>query len=531
MSESEPRPDASLTRRELRARRLRESGDAPRADTEAPGAGSVPEASATDSEAPATGPAEAPGPFVTAALNVEAARRRLPAAEPTDASGPQPSRVASARPAPSARPASDAPAPAAGAREPAAASAPAGETHPGGAHDGDAPHDEHDGIGSLFGPDHDEARVREAKGRRRRRGGCFVALAVVLGLLAAVVGGGWWALSTFADSEIGQRVQQVLGINQEPAEYESGIATGSAEIQIVAGDTGWEISQKLHEAGVTLTESAFYDMLVGAQLNPEFLPGVYQLQQQMTSAAALTALEDPENRIDNAVLVTEGSFARDALETISEVTEIPLEELENAAADYAAFGVPEEAPSIEGFLFPATYTFDPDATAEEVIQTLVDEMFDRLDALGVAEDDRLEVLTMAALVQREAGGEDDMPKIARVFFNRIDEGMLLQSDATVAYGADSTHTVWTTDEQRADASNPYNTYVHEGLPVGPIGLPGEAAIRAAIDPADGNWLYFVPVNLSTGETVFSATLEEHEAATARLQEWCQASDENAAYCE
>jgi UPF0755 protein len=118
-----------------------------------------------------------------------------------------------------------------------------------------------------------------------------------------------------------------------------------------------------------------------------------------------------------------------------------------------------------------------------------------------------------------------------VFQNRIDQGINLESDATVAYGTGNLHTVWTTDSERADASNLYNTYANPGLPIGPIGLPGDLAIEAALTPADGPWLFFVPINLQTGETVFSETVEEHEAAVAVLREWCDASPENASYCE
>lgn len=377
------------------------------------------------------------------------------------------------------------------------------------------------GLEDLFAPEHVE-RPTKRKGSRL---GCLIAAIIVLVLVGGVVAGGLWAWNTY-----GERIASVMGWDG-PHDYEEGQATGEALVTISEGDTGEAISETLHEAGVTLESDSFYRHLIETGDESTFQPGVYQLQQKMTSAAALEALNDPASRLENTVLITEGSFAADALENIAEVTDIPLEELQAAAEDYTRFGIPDEAPSIEGYLFPATYTFDPDATAEDVIRVLVDEMFERLDAQGVAPENRFEILTMAALVQREAGGEDDMPKIARVFYNRVEQGMLLQSDATVAYGADSTHTVWTTDEQRADASNPYNTYVHEGLPAGPIGLPGEAAIAAAISPAEGDWLYFVPVNLATGETVFTSTLAEHEAAVARLQEWCRASEENSTYCE
>ncbi|MDN3310490.1 endolytic transglycosylase MltG [Microbacterium oryzae] len=377
------------------------------------------------------------------------------------------------------------------------------------------------GLEDLFTPENEHRPVK----RRASRAGCLIAAVIVLALLAGAGAGALWAWNTY-----GERIAEAMGWDG-PHDYEEGEATGEATVTIAEGDTGQVISKTLHDAGVTLEEDSFYRHLIEIGDDGALQPGVYQLQQKMTSAAALAALQDPASRLENTVLITEGSFAADALANIAEATDIPLEDLQAAADDYTRFGVPAEAPSIEGFLFPATYTFDPDATADDVIQQLVDEMFERLDAQGVAPENRFEILTMAALVQRESGGEADMPKIARVFANRVDEGMLLQSDATVAYGADSTHTVWTTDEQRADASNPYNTYVHEGMPAGPIGLPGEAAIAAAISPADGDWLYFVPVNLETGETVFSSTLQEHEAAVARLQEWCRASEENAVYCE
>ncbi len=161
-------------------------------------------------------------------------------------------------------------------------------------------------------------------------------------------------------------------------------------------------------------------------------------------------------------------------------------------------------------MFPATYTFDPGVTAHDAIKVTVDKMFEVLDSLGVAPENRLNILKMAALVQRESGPNvEDMYKIARVFTNRLEIGMLLESDATVAYGTGNTHTVWTTEEERQNPDNLYSTYFHPGLPYGPIGLPGEEAIKAAITPVDGPWLFFVPINLQTGETVFSETADQH----------------------
>ncbi|TXK17828.1 endolytic transglycosylase MltG [Homoserinibacter sp. GY 40078] len=368
-----------------------------------------------------------------------------------------------------------------------------------------------------------EATPGSRKRKRRSRGfGWIIALVVVVALVA---GAGTTVWIMFED-----RIREVLGI-APPIDY-SGDGNGTEVVVVIEpGDIGSDVATTLHDAGVTMSFTAFYELLLE---NPDvqFLPGNYRLEEEMSAASALAALQDPANKIINQVTVPEGITADAALELIASATEIPIDELRAAADDYTSFGIPEKAGGIEGYLFPATYTFDPDVTAKEAIATLVDTMFEHLDAAGVAKADRFRTLVMASIVQRESGpDESDMPKIARVFENRLKRGMNLQSDATVAYGTGNTHTVWTTPEERADASNPYNTYANPGLPVGPIGLPGDAAIQAAVQPADGTWLYFVPINLRTGETVFSNTLAEHEAAANQLYAWCHESDENAAYCE
>jgi UPF0755 protein len=132
-------------------------------------------------------------------------------------------------------------------------------------------------------------------------------------------------------------------------------------------------------------------------------------------------------------------------------------------------------------------------------------------------------MTLASILEYEGSRPEDLDKIARVFYNRLDEGMALQSDATVAYANNLQGTVWTTQEQR-DNPSPYNTYVHPGLPPGPIGSPGQKTLEAALNPADGDWLYFVPINLKTGETAFAETFAEHQANVAKLKDWCRETD-------
>ncbi|RXZ45760.1 endolytic transglycosylase MltG [Agromyces binzhouensis] len=313
---------------------------------------------------------------------------------------------------------------------------------------------------------------------------------------------------------------------QPPEDY-SGAGTGEVVFMINEGDGGETIAGNLEEQDIVASSEAFIDEVTSRSEQPIFYPGAYRMANQMSAEDALDALLDPENKLENTFVIQEGLWARDALANAAAATGIPIEELEAAASDPQALGLPAEATSVEGFLFPATYTFGPDVTADEVVQTLVDRSFQSLDEAGVAPEDRWETVIVASLIEREAGSEADAYKVSRVIRNRLDANQfptqLLQFDSTVHYGTGDDTLVTTTDAERADASNPYNTYVHPGLPPGPIGNPGDVAIDAAQHPADGPWLYFVTVNLETGETVFSATFEEHEAA---VQQFLRYLDEN-----
>ncbi|MFC0678028.1 endolytic transglycosylase MltG [Lysobacter korlensis] len=364
------------------------------------------------------------------------------------------------------------------------------------------------------------------KPKRKRKWGVLIAFLVFLALL---VGAGTTVWFTFED-----RIRDVLGW-AEPNDYEG---TGNGEpvdIVIATGHIGADVAATLEDAGVTKSFDAFYDLLLTLPEQPNFLPGTYTLEQQMSAESALDALLDPANRSTWQVSFPEGVTTATILQRISEGTGLPIEELQAIAEDHESLGVPADAPSIEGYLFPATYEFDPETPARDILQRMVDRMFESLDAAGVAPEDRHRVLTVASLVQREAGTAEDFGKVARVVYNRLDTGMMLQFDSTSHYGWQVTRgeaptgSVFTTDEERAD-ENPYNTYAKTGLPAGPIAAPGDAAIQAALNPADGDWLFFVAVNLKTGESVFSSTLAEHNRAVDQLAAWCAESDENAEYC-
>jgi UPF0755 protein len=367
-----------------------------------------------------------------------------------------------------------------------------------------------------------EGRVRQAPPtrdgggpRKPRRRGPFIALGVVLVFVIVVGGVGLYGWNTYRP-----QIEKVLGI-QPPIDYKGTGDGQPATVTIVSGQIGSDIAKSLAKAGITKTTAAFYDLLVKEKIQPNFLPGTFKMQKQMSAKSALASLLDPKNRVISDVVVPEGKTLPQVLSILSTGTGVPLAELQAAAKNPTAYGVPKGAPSLEGFLFPATYQFDPGLPAKTILQRMVDRMNESLKANGVSKADELKVLTLASVIQKEGGNTKDFYKVSRVFHNRLQQGIHLQSDATVSYGAGS-KTIDTTAAQRADLSNKYNTYAHPGLPIGPIAAPGDAAIKAELHPVAGSWLYFVLVNGYTGKTVFSTTLAQHNVAVAQWQAWSRA---------
>ena len=373
------------------------------------------------------------------------------------------------------------------------------------------------------------ARPAESSSRRevhsRAPGGrgktVFALFAIVILLLSG--GGVWWVWS-----EYGERVVNYFA-SEPAADYEGGGAAPTIDVIVSPGDIGETVARKLADVGVTASFEAVYDLLL-QDATITFQPGTYRLLTGMSAESALSALRDSGNRVQVSFVIPEGVTMQRALEIIAEQASVPLEDLADAVSEPALYGVSNPAGSLEGYLFPATYSFEPGVAAEEIVARMVEETKSRLTQAGVAESDWHRVLTMAGLIQREARLEEDFYKAARVFYNRLDVGMALQSDATVTYWTGLYDGVGTSDADRADESNPYNTYVFPGLPPGPISLPGDIAIDAAVNPAVGDWLYFVAIDLRTGETVFSNTYAQHLVAVDQWLSWCRESEENGAYC-
>jgi UPF0755 protein len=355
------------------------------------------------------------------------------------------------------------------------------------------------------------------RNRRRPSRGAFSCLAVVLAL-AILLGGGYVAYS-FGLSALRDRLRP-------PADY-SGSGSGKVMVEIKDGDAASDIAATLKTRGVVRSLEAFTDAARDDPKSVGIQVGFYQLRKKMSAEAALAVLVRPANRIRNVVTVPEGLRVDQIVDLLVEKTKFSERQYERVLASPRTIGLPSYAQGDpEGYLFPATYELAPNATPRSILTSMVQryesavadlDLTAKAKALGYSAHD---LMTVASIVQSEGRLANDLPKIARVLYNRLDEDRPLQVDSTVVYIFRSEGKITTTDAQRATDS-PYNTYRNAGLPPTPISAPGEAAIKAALEPADGSWLYFVTTDPSTGETRFATSYRDHLKNVRLFRAYCQ----------
>jgi UPF0755 protein len=356
----------------------------------------------------------------------------------------------------------------------------------------------------ILGTD-DGGRRRTAPGGRRaprRRGPRWGRIIVLLAVLVGLVLAGkvaWDKAGSFLNG---------------PEDY-TGQGTGEVVVEIPAGSDGQAMANILAKQDVVASAEAFYQLSLNDDRFSSIQPGFYQLRRQMSADWAMRELADPSNRVEGKVVVPEGSRVGQIVKAIAAGSEITEDEVTKVLDDPKELGLPPEANgNPEGYLFPATYTVEPGTTALQLLQQMVRKTLDveadldidaRAKAVGL---DKEQVLTMASILEYEAARDQDYPKVARVLYNRLADGMPLQLDSTVSYVSKREGDVWTTPEERANPSE-YNTYQNTGLPPGPIGSPGEKTIEAALNPAQGDWLYFFADK--KGVTIFNRDFAQHIA--------------------
>jgi len=237
-------------------------------------------------------------------------------------------------------------------------------------------------------------------------------------------------------------------------------------------------------------------------------PGTYRLTTGMSIDAVLDLLaRGPSTGV--GFTIPEGYTVAQIVDKIAATRELTKAQLTRAlrSKDLIVPLRPKGVTSLEGLLFPDTYAIEPDDTAEAVLQEMLNQLEvvlsrHRLSAAPRGLDP-YELLIVASMIEREAKVAADRPRIAAVIYNRLARNMPLQIDATVEYAVG--HSPLTAADLRSPSR--YNTYVHTGLPPTPIASPGEAAIKAALQPADGDWLYYV-IASEEGEHAFTASYQE-----------------------
>jgi UPF0755 protein len=373
----------------------------------------------------------------------------------------------------------------------------------------------------------DEREAYDPGGRRRKGRGIKGCLAVLVALAVLVVGF-WFGLT--------RGVEWVSDQFQGPEDY-AGPGTGSVEFTVNEGDTVAQMGRNLKEQGVTKSVQAFIDAAAGEPESSGIQVGAYELQKQMKAADALEVLVDPANLIGfPTVTIPEGLRLTEIVSTLAENTDFS-EGAYNKALESGRIGLPDYAEgNAEGYLFPATYEIKPGMKPVAILKMMVARWSEAAEAADLeAKAEELghtpaELMIIASLIEAEGRG-DDMPKIARVIYNRLDgpgdkggTNGTLGIDAAIAYGLGlSPGSTELTPEQLAE-DTPYNTRLNAGLPPTPIEAPGDDAIAAAANPEDGGWYYYVTVDLSTGETKFYEDYDGFLEGRDEYKAYCDTSD-------
>ncbi|MEE2050547.1 endolytic transglycosylase MltG [Nocardiopsis tropica] len=352
---------------------------------------------------------------------------------------------------------------------------------------------------------------RRGKGRRGMSKGLMVVLVLVL--ILVVGGGGYVVMRTYVF----------------PEDF-SGEGSGEVVFVIENGESGSAIAGNLADQGVVASSRAFVnalDAVPADEIGDGLVPGTYSLAEGMSGEAAVAALLDPASRLGGQVTIREGLRNEQVLQELSDRTGVPLEELQAAHEQTDELGLPDyAAEGSAGYLFPATYRFDPGTEAMSMLKTMVTHHRNVTEEMGLeerAEDagyDPNEIMAMASIIQAESGKAEDMPMISRVIYNRLDIGMNLGMDSTCFYAIGEYGIALNNDQLaqcEADTSG-FDTYHKSGLPPGPFVAPGEDAIEAALEPAEGDWLYFVATDPENGVTEFASTEAEFNELKARFEE-------------
>lgn len=370
---------------------------------------------------------------------------------------------------------------------------------------------------SLLGDDGDEGADRDpdeedpvAAERRRRRRFRQIRGILIIGLLVLV---------------LGSIVSKVIGglLPGDAADY-SKTSGDEVSFTVKGGEGAILIGRRLEEAGIVASAEAFQQ---AAEMSPgkHIQAGEYELQERMTAADAVKALQGAGRAAVAYVVVNRGERLSEVLDSLAASTPHDRAEFAEVVKDPTKFGLPKKAKTVEGYLAAGEYRLPVKDSAEEMVRAMIEPTFAELEKMGVTDpDEQFRTVTIASIVEAEAL-PDDYAMVAGIIENRLkpdnrETHGLLQIDATVIYGLGERRLQFSSAERR-DESNEYNTYVHKGLTPGPIGAPSTKAIDAAAKPQDNDYYYWVTVDISTGETKFAKTYKEHQKYQNEYRAYCR----------
>ncbi len=335
----------------------------------------------------------------------------------------------------------------------------------------------------------------ENKSKKRRRGKPFLVILILIVLIAA--SGGYYmatlnkALEPGSDRQLIVEIPAGSGTEQIAQILEDkGVITSAAKFRLKSrmSDSDGKFKAGVYEVTPGMTIQEIIDLMVSGSQN----------QRRLTIQEGLT-LEQTAEAVEKAGICTKDEF---------------LQETQNGQFDYRFMeyaGAGEKR--LEGFLYPETYYIQKGMTAHDVIDLLLaqfdkiftDEFYERAAEIG---RNPREIVTIASMIQRETLAESEGAKVASVIYNRLRDGMRLQIDATVQYALGEQKDRLTYSD--LEVESPYNTYLVDGLPAGPICEPHESSIRAALWPENTDYYYYVLKPDGSGQHNFASTSAEFE---------------------
>jgi UPF0755 protein len=289
-------------------------------------------------------------------------------------------------------------------------------------------------------------------------------------------------------------------------------------VYIPRGTGFFEIVNILDQAGMVKSRLLFSSLALIKGVAGHIKPGEYELVTSMSPGEITDKLARGDIKI-HPVTIPEDFTLRQIADRLIAEELISEESFLNVTTDPVFLeSLNIDADSAEGYLYPDTYFFDRGMTTREIVRVMVNQfwkkvtpqMIERAKALGMT---TTEFVTLASLIGKESGDEEEKPQVSAVFHNRLKKGMRLQSDPTAVYSLNAYRSV--VKRKDLDNDTPYNTYKIPGLPPGPIANPGIDSLQAALYPASVNYLYFVSKN--DGTHIFSSNLAAHAQAVLKYQ--------------